>query len=168
MHKYSFCSVWQLPETRRRCWHELVVQRSWQYWWPAFRASEPGGGHRPKQGEELALTVRSPLGYKLNIQLKIADIVPMQQLRVTVSGDLNGVGLTVLEDAGTIEGPGTAITIDWTVATTQAWMNILAPVAAPTFGWAHGKVMADGERRLRAYLSRSASSSVSASPSSFR
>ena len=33
---------------------------------------------------------------------------------------------------------------DWNVATTKAWMNLLAPVARPVFKWNHDVVMGWG------------------------
>jgi hypothetical protein len=33
---------------------------------------------------------------------------------------------------------------EWNVATSKAWMNLLAPVARPVFEWNHDWVMARG------------------------
>ncbi|ABY22523.1 conserved hypothetical protein [Renibacterium salmoninarum ATCC 33209] len=154
MHHYSLHTVWRLPASSERCWHELVVLRSWQHWWPAFQLSSPSSSHDPSIGEELMLTVRSPLGYKLRVGLKITDITHLSRLQVSGSGDLNGVGGTNFADEGSSEQPKTVISIGWTVRTTKRWMNLLAPVAAPAFSWAHRKVMADGERRFQNYLRR--------------
>lgn len=71
---------------------------------------------------------------------------------MTGSGDLDGIGLAVFEAAGNPAQPGTVVTIDWIVDATKPWMKALAPIAAPALRWAHGKVMADGERRFRTYL----------------
>ncbi|MBQ1444575.1 MAG: SRPBCC family protein [Renibacterium salmoninarum] len=154
MQKYSFHTVWTLPASPERCWHELVALRSWQLWWPAFQPEQPAGSGPARPGDQIALRVRSPLGYRLRLRLEITGVVPMRRLDVAGSGDLAGVGRADFEAAGSIGQPSTVLRIDWTVATTKAWMNALAPVAAPAFAWAHGKVMADGERRFRRHLDR--------------
>ena len=38
----------------------------------------------------------------------------------------------------------TAVLYEWNVATSRAWMNLLAPVARPVFEWNHDWVMARG------------------------
>ena len=39
---------------------------------------------------------------------------------------------------------------EWNVATTKAWMNLLAPVARPVFEWNHDWVMARGGEGIAA------------------
>lgn len=128
--------------------------RSWQSWWPAFQQLGAATSQEPIAGEGLRLAVRSPLGYKLKVQLRITDVMPRQRLALNSDGDLVGHGSVIFEPTGHSARPETIIRIAWAVHTTKVWMNRLAPMAAPVFGWAHGKVMADGERRFQRYLSR--------------
>ena len=39
---------------------------------------------------------------------------------------------------------------EWNVATTKAWMNLLAPLARPVFEWNHDWVMARGGEGIAA------------------
>ena len=42
----------------------------------------------------------------------------------------------------------TAVTYEWNVRTTKAWMNLLAPVARPVFAYNHDVVMRWGGEGL--------------------
>jgi hypothetical protein len=46
------------------------------------------------------------------------------------------------------EGGVTAVTYEWSVATTKAWMNLVAPLARPVFAWNHDWVMRRGGEGL--------------------
>jgi hypothetical protein len=109
MHKYSFHTVWTLPASPERCWHELVALRSWQLWWPAFQPEQPAGSGPARPGDQIALRVRSPLGYRLRLRLEITGVVPMRRLDVAGSGDLAGVGRADFEAAGSIGQPSTVL-----------------------------------------------------------
>jgi hypothetical protein len=63
------------------------------------------------------------------------------------AGELEGTGRWRLFEEGTL----TAVTYEWEVQTTAAWMNRLAPLARPVFAWNHDVVMrwgAEGIARL--------------------
>ena len=45
-------------------------------------------------------------------------------------------------------GRETAVTYEWNVRTTRAWMNLVAPVARPVFRWNHNAVMHQGGEGL--------------------
>jgi hypothetical protein len=67
-------------------------------------------------------------------------------------GELSGTGRwRLFEDDGV-----TAVVYEWVVRTTSPWMNRLAPLARPVFGWNHDVVMRWGgeglARRLGARL----------------
>jgi hypothetical protein len=55
-------------------------------------------------------------------------------------GELSGVGLWRLYEQDGV----TAVLYEWNVATSKAWMNLLAPLARPVFEWNHDWVMARG------------------------
>jgi hypothetical protein len=63
-------------------------------------------------------------------------------------GELTGTGRwRLFEQGGT-----TAVTYEWNVRTTKAWMNALAPVARPIFEWNHDYVMRRGGEGLKCQL----------------
>lgn len=155
MHSYAFQSVWRLPAAPERCWRELLELRSWQEWWPAIKPSikgEPWLAGPLKEGTDFWLTVRSPLLYRLRIQLVICTVVPEHSLTVRGSGDLLGTGDADFDLEQTPSGEQTVLRMNWAVQTTKPWMNFLAPLTAPIFRWAHRLIMRDGERRFSRWL----------------
>src|SRR3546814_12778744 len=67
-------------------------------WWPGLRVSE--APTVLECGEELALVLRSPIGYRLRIRLSLVDSVPARRLVARSTGDPAGVGALELVDAG--------------------------------------------------------------------
>jgi hypothetical protein len=64
------------------------------------------------------------------------------------NGNLRGTGRWRLW-----EGDGaTAVTYEWDVETTIAWMNAVAPVGRPVFHWSHDVVMRQGGEGLARLL----------------
>ena len=62
----------------------------------------------------------------------------------TATGELTGTGhWRLYEHAGV-----TAVTYEWKVRTTKAWMNALAPIAKPIFEYNHNVVMRWGGEGL--------------------
>jgi hypothetical protein len=65
-------------------------------------------------------------------------------------GELTGIGRwRLFHHDGT-----TAVTYEWNVRTTKAWMNALAPLARPIFEWNHDYVMRRGGEGLKIRLGR--------------
>lgn len=151
MHEYIFETVWLLPAPPERCWQELVVQGSWEHWWPALRR-ESWPSPPLAVGSEFWLRVRSPLGYRLRVHLMIQEVSTGQSLRVRGSGDLSGSGEASFVELTDGNQQNTELRINWSVQTTKPWMNFFAPLAAPGFRWAHHAVMRDGERRFISWL----------------
>lgn len=150
---YRFETVWRLPVGQDRI-RELLLR--WGRgeealdWWPGVRISAPRPVLRP--GARIRSIVRSPLGYRLRLELRVTTVEPHQgppaRIAVSSSGALEGSG-----ELGTeADGDGSLLRIGWRVRTTSGWMNALAPALRPAFAWAHGSVMRAGERGLRQRL----------------
>jgi hypothetical protein len=60
------------------------------------------------------------------------------------AGELTGTGHWRLFEQDGV----TAVTYDWRVRTTKAWMNALAPLARPVFEYNHNIVMGWGGQGL--------------------
>lgn len=126
-------------------WEELIAVEHWPAWWPGIRRArviaDPGEG---MPGRRVALTVGSPLGHRLRFALELADARPPERALIRAEGDLRGTGRLTATEAGA----GTALTITWCVVSRRRLVRALRPLAP----WAHGRVMAAGERGLRERL----------------
>lgn len=145
---YRFVSTWRLPAPPARCWAELerMLRSGAAPWWPGVTAT--GLDDELAAGDRLVLQVRSPLGYRLSSRLRVTEVIPGRAIAAASAGDLRGDGrLELAETAG-----GSVLTIRWDVSTERAWMNGTAFLLRPAFERAHARVMARGERGLRAVL----------------
>lgn len=149
--RYSFVSSWHVPIPAPRAWEELtrLIVAPQLEWWPAVTVPEPARAVEP--GEGLVLAVRSPVGYRLRIRLIIDEVERGHRIAVTSTGDLHGSGRLEVTPDGE---QGAAVAFHWVVDTQRRWMNATAWLLRPVFERAHTRVMAAGERGLRAELAR--------------
>ena len=141
MAHYSFLTTWLLESPRETVWEAIYDQVRWPQWWRGVEAAEevrPGedGG----VGSVSRLVWKSLLPYRVEFKVTTTKVERPHLLEADAVGELSGVGRWRLyEQAGV-----TAVLYEWNVATTKAWMNLLAPVARPAFEWNHDWVMARG------------------------
>jgi hypothetical protein len=92
------------------------------------------------------------LPYKLEFFVLTTRVERPRLLEGEASGELAGIGRWRLFGEGAV----TAVTYEWNVRTTRAWMNLVSPVARPIFQANHDWVMRSGgeglARRLGAEL----------------
>ncbi len=91
---------------------------------------------------------KSRLPYRLGFDTRIVAIDRPRYMEGHAAGELEGTGRWRLFE----EGPMTAVTYQWEVRTTAAWMNRVAPLARPVFAWNHDVVMAWGAQGLARLL----------------
>jgi len=86
----------------------------------------------------------SRIPYELEFEFAVRDIDPPCCMVGHATGELKGIGRwRLFEDAGV-----TAVTYEWNVRTTNAWMNLVAPVARRVFEYNHNVVMRWGGEGL--------------------
>lgn len=147
--EYAFVSEWHVAASPERCWREIERMLSAggaPTWWRAVAVTRPP--LRLAVGEELELTVRSPLGYALRVTLTLTEAVPQVAVAASSEGDLSGSGRLTIAP----EGSGSALRWVWEVRTQKRWMNAAAPFLHPVFARAHEHVMVEGERGLHRAL----------------
>ena len=89
---------------------------------------------------------KSLLPYRVEFEVTTTRVERLILLEADAIGELAGVGRwRLFEEEGV-----TAVLYEWNVATTRAWMNLLAPVATPVFEWNHDWVMARGGEGIAA------------------
>jgi hypothetical protein len=152
MSDYRFVTTWCLDAPIDRVFAAIEDTARWPEWWSGVRAADLlEDGDEDGVGRLWRLVWRSRLPYDLAFESRVTRIERPYVLEGDADGELVGVGRWRL-----YEGQGTAVVYEWNVSTARAWMNHLAPVARPLFGWNHNVVMRWGgqglARRLGARL----------------
>ncbi len=140
MAHYSFLTGWLLESPREPVWEAIYDQARWPVWWRGVeRAELVRPGEDGDVGTVARMVWRSMLPYRVEFEVTMRRIEP-HLLEGDAVGDLTGVGRwRFFEHDGV-----TAVLYEWNVATTKAWMNLVAPVGRPVFKWNHDWVMARG------------------------
>ena len=152
MAEYRFLTTWVVEAAREPVWDALWDSARWTEWWPGvIEAAEIEPGDERGIGRRGRYCWRSRIPYPVRFEIVSTRVEPHHLLEGRASGELAGVGRWRLyEQDG--ERLTTAVLYEWNVSTTRAWMNALAPLAAPLFRWNHDQVMAAGGRGLAGLL----------------
>ena len=94
--------------------------------------------------ERYRIAWRSRIPYDLEFEFAVLELDEPRSMRGEASGELSGTGHWRLYEQDGV----TAVTYEWNVRTTRAWMNALAPVARPVFAYNHDVVMRWGGEGL--------------------
>jgi uncharacterized protein YndB with AHSA1/START domain len=141
MADYAFLTTWLLESPCEPVWEAVYDQERWPQWWRGVEEAEALRGGEPNGiGTVSRLVWKSLLPYRVEFEVTTTRIERLRLLEADAVGELSGVGRwRFYEQAGV-----TAVLYEWNVATSKAWMNLLAPVARPVFEWNHDWVMARG------------------------
>lgn len=149
MADYAFLTTWLLDCERERVWEAIYDQERWPEWWRGVEAAEElRSGDGDRVGAVSRMVWRSLLPYRVRFEVTTTRVERPHLMEGRATGELAGTGRWRLyEDDGV-----TAVLYEWNVATTRAWMNLLAPLARPVFEWNHDWVMARGGEGLAQLL----------------
>jgi len=140
---------WALDAPRDRVWDALMRPQDWPLWWRAVERVELlTEGDANGVGAVRRFTWRTALPYTLTFDMRTTRVEPKTIIEGRAVGELDGVGRWTLSE----DGAGTKVRYEWSVAVTQPWMRMLAPVLRPVFAWNHGVVMRWGYDGLRRKL----------------
>jgi uncharacterized protein YndB with AHSA1/START domain len=149
MADYAFLTTWLLDSPREPVWEVIYDQERWPRWWRGVeeveevRPGEDGG-----VGSVSRMVWKSLLPYRVEFQVTTTRVERPHLLEADAVGELAGVGRwRLFEHDG-----ATAVLYEWNVATTKAWMNLVAPLARPAFEWNHDWVMARGGEGIAGLL----------------
>ena len=139
MPTFSFISVWNFEgDLLEPVWKALSAIEDWPSWWTGVEQVEVlDRGGPDRVGFRSRQVWKSKLPYKLRFQGRIDRVEPMRRIEISSEGELRGTGLMRFASSGT----STVFQYDWNVATTKAWMNLVAPLAKPLFSWNHDIIM---------------------------
>jgi uncharacterized protein YndB with AHSA1/START domain len=149
MAGYAFLTTWLLESPREPVWEAIYAQERWPEWWRGVEAAdEVHRGDDDRIGAVSRMVWRSFLPYRVRFEVTTTRVERPYLMEGHAVGELEGVGRwRLFEHAGV-----TAVLYEWNVATTRAWMNLVAPVARPIFEWNHDWVMARGGEGLAQLL----------------
>jgi len=148
-HQYRLTTRWLLDAPIDRVWDALTAPEEWPRWWRYVAAVETiAPGDARGVGAVRRYTWSSRLPYRLAFEMTTTRLERPSFIEGRARGELNGIGRWRLtRDAG-----GVGAQYEWIVTTGKPWMNLLAPLLAPVFGWNHDQVMAEGGRGLARHL----------------
>ncbi|MFT3743394.1 MAG: SRPBCC family protein [Pyrinomonadaceae bacterium] len=156
MSDYLFVTDWHFDAPLERVWDVIEAADKWPEWWKGvLSAREISPGDENGIGSIRRTVWKSALPYKLEFDTEVIRIERHRLIEARAFGELDGLGLWQFEAT---DANKTHVRYDWTVKTTKAWMNLLAPVARPFFRWNHDTIMRWGEEGLRRRLSSPAES----------
>jgi hypothetical protein len=146
--QYHFVTDLRLPAPAHAVRDALEDTAAWPTWWRWLRTVDqlaPGGADGV--GARYRVRFRTRLPYTLSFESTTVRVDP-DRIESAATGDLAGTGVWELVAAD----PVTHLRYTWVVRTTKRWMNALAPLARPAFGWNHHRLMADFARGLAGHL----------------
>jgi hypothetical protein len=149
MAEYFLVTNWKIETTLDKAWDAIFHTELWPTWWPGIKritVLEPGDENCLGQVQQWVF--RSALPYDLVFNMRVTRIEYPAVFEGTVIGELAGKGKWILKQ----DGPVADLRCEWTVATTKAWMNLLAPIARPAFVWNHSYIMNNGGRALAKHI----------------
>jgi len=151
-NEYQFVTRWRLPGTPEQVSDLLgdteTICRIWPSLYTRARVVEPGGEHG--LGRVLRVETRGHLPYTLRWSYRIAESRHPNGYTIEAWGDMVGTGVWAFQP----DGDATRVTYLWRVRTEKPVLRLLSPLLKPLFKSNHDRVMADGERALRAELER--------------
>lgn len=149
MARYGFLTTWVVAAPIERVFDALHATEAYPSWWKGVLEVE-----RLEQGDADGVgsvdryVWKSKLPYKLEFRSRTTMSRRPYEMAGEAFGELTGNGHWRL-----FEKPGaTCVTYEWNVETTEAWMNLLAPIAKPVFAWNHDYVMRGGGEGLARLL----------------
>ena len=149
MADYSFLSIWELRAPIEEVWGLISQPISYPEWFSyVVESDQVTEGDESGVGTVTRTHWTSALPYSLVFLTRTTRSERPHLIEVTSSGDLEGSGRWELA----ADGDRTTVRYEWNVRTTKRWMDLLAPLARPAFGWNHAVIMRSGGEGLAARL----------------
>ena len=129
---FPFDRSFELPVDPPGVWAILEHTADYPRWWSwleSFRADGLNPG-------TAAAVIRSPLGYRLRVDIEVVEVVPTRLLATRVTGDLNGPARLELAP----DGEGARARLQWDLELRQPLLRRIA-LARPLMVWAHDRIV---------------------------
>ena len=118
---------------------------SWPQWWRGVEAaSELAAGDERRIGSRYRVRWQARLPYRVELEFAVEAVREPLLMAGRSHGDIAGRGTWRLFEQDGVS----AVTYDWDVQPTRAWMRALSPVARPVFRAEHDRLMRAGGEGL--------------------
>lgn len=121
-------------------WRTVLDFGAYRDWWPWLTEFEPPP---LRSGATTRAVVRAPAGYRLRLDLRLDEVVAPERTVITVTGDVVGHSTVAVRP----HGPGSVVTLGWSLAPERRLLRALAVVARPVLVRGHDRILDDGFRR---------------------
>jgi hypothetical protein len=138
---FRFDRSFDLAVDASTVWQVLERTDDYSEWW-SWLESFDADGLQPGPAKAV---IRSPLGYRLRVEIDVREVVPGRRLRTEVRGDLEGPARLDLEPSGT----GSTARLWWELTLRQRLLRRLLPPARPLMEWGHDQIVARALRDFR-------------------
>ena len=117
---------------------DFPAYRTWWPWLSSFAPPplEPGASTRAE--------VRAPAGYRLRLELTLAEVAAPHHVLITVGGDVLGHSTVAVSGA---DDHSTQVTLAWSLAPRRPLLRALNRVARPVLVRGHDRILDEGLRR---------------------
>ena len=106
-------------------------------WWPWLTEFDPPP---LETGAATRAVVRAPAGYRLRLDLTLAEVAAPERAVIEVAGDVTGRStVTVAPTDG-----GSRVTLAWSLAPERRLLRALGVVARPVLVRGHDRILDDG------------------------
>lgn len=127
-------------------WDALREVDAWTRWWPWLERCDVAA---LRAGEAARARIRAPLGYHLDVEVHLLEVVASRRIVATVAGDLAGPAR--LELRPTEDGCQARTT--WELAVQGSLASTLATLGRPMVERGHEQVVAQGREAFERVLS---------------
>jgi uncharacterized protein YndB with AHSA1/START domain len=134
---FPFDRSFDLTADPQTVWRSLERTDDYPHWW-SWLESFHADGLRPGT---VPAVIRSPLGYRLRVDIRVLEVVAPRLLATEVAGDLAGSAQLELAANGT----GARARLQWNLELCQPLLRRIG-AARPLMVWAHDRIV---ERALR-------------------
>jgi uncharacterized protein YndB with AHSA1/START domain len=127
---------YEFPDSPSDLWDAMAEVDRFEEWWSWLEEFRLEGGTLQK-GSVLRGIVTPPLPYRMRIEVELTECTPPRRMAALIHGDLDGEASLDIRPAG----PGSSVTVAWTVEMMQRPMRLADRMAHPLLQWGHDRVV---------------------------
>lgn len=130
---FVFDRVFDLDVDPAAVWRVLEQTDEYPRWWSWLESFDARG----LQPGVATATIRSPIGYRLHVEIDVQEVVAARRLVTDVRGDLAGPARLELTSTPT----GSSARLWWELTLRQRFLRRLLPPGRPLMEWAHDQIV---------------------------